>query len=84
MEKLESRTPHLDFLGFELDSQAMEVRLCPTKLHELQTLVHQWVGRKMCERRELESFVGKLAHTSNVVKLAKTFMRRMFELLGGA
>ena len=84
VEKLEGPTPCLEFLGFELDSQAMKVRLSPTKLRELQTLVHQWVGKKTCERRELESLVGKLAHASRVVKPGRTFMRRMFELLGGA
>ena len=84
VEKLEGPTPRLEFLGFELDSQAMEVRLAQTKLRELRTLIHQWVGRRSCVRRELESLVGKLAHAAMVVKPGKTFMRRMFELLGGA
>lgn len=83
IEKLEGPTPRLEFLGFELDSQAMEVRLPPVKLRELQALIHSWVGKKSCERRKLESLVGKLAHASKVVKPGKTFMRRMFELLRG-
>ena len=33
-------------------------------------------------RSELESLVGKLAHACTVVQPGKTFMRRMFELLG--
>ena len=81
IEKLEGPTPRLEFLGFELDSQDMEVRLSLAKLRELQTIIHQWVGRKSCERRELESLIGKLAHASKVVKPGKTFVRRMFELL---
>ena len=84
IEKLEGPTPRLEFLGFELDSQSMEVRLSLSKLQELQALIHSWVGRKSCERRELESLVGKLAHAAKVVKPGKTFMRRMFELLRGA
>ena len=47
-------------------------------------LVHQWVGRKSCERKELESLAGKLAHAFRVVKPGKIFMRRMVELLKGA
>ena len=83
-EKVEGPTPCLEFLGFVLDSQALEVRLSQTKLLELRSTIHQWVGRKTCERRELESLVGKLAHAAKVVKPGRTFLRRMFELLGGA
>ena len=82
-EKVEGPTPCLEFLGFILDSQALEVWLSQTKLLELQSTIHQWVGRKMCERRELESLEGKLVHAAKVVKLRRTFLRRMFELLGG-
>lgn len=83
-EKVEGPTPCLEFLGFVLDSQALEVRLSLTKLQELRSLIHWWVGRRSCERKELESLVGKLAHAAKVVKPGKTFLRRMFELLGGA
>ena len=34
-------------------------------------------------KRELESLVGKLAYTAKVVKSRRTFLRTMFELLGG-
>ena len=84
VEKLEGPTPRLEFLGFELDSEVMEVRLPLTKLRDLQDLIQQWRGRKTCERRELESLVGKLAHAAKVVKPGKTFMRRMFELMTGS
>jgi len=33
--------------------------------------------------KELESLIGKLQHTSNVVRPGRTFMRWMFELLRG-
>ena len=64
IEKLEGPNPCLVLLGFEFDSEAMEVRLSQSKLQELQALhvVHQWVGRKLCERRELELLVRKLTH----------------------
>ena len=81
VEKLEGPTPRLEFLGFELDS---EVRLPLTELRDLQDLIQQWRGRKTCERRELESLVGKLSHAAKVVKPGKTFMRRMFELMTGS
>ena len=83
IEKLEGPTSCLTFLGFQLDSNRMEVRLPHPKLVELLELLQSWVGRRTCRRRELESLVGKLAHASTVVKPGRTFLRRMFELLSG-
>ena len=73
----------LDFLGFTLDSESLITRLPPGKLNELIKLLKQWRGRKACTRRELESLTGKLAHAARVVRPGKTFMGRMFQLLGG-
>ena len=81
--KLEGPTTQLEFLGFELNSDEMVVRLPQRKLTELRALLRQWQGKKQCRRRELESLVGKLAHASRVVIPGRTFTRRMFELLGG-
>ena len=83
IEKVEGPDMCLDFLGFELDSQHMQVRLPLAKLRELQTLLRSWVGRESCVKKDLESLTGKLAHAARVVKPGKTFMRRMYELLSG-
>ena len=77
-EKSEGPDTRLTFLGFELDTMALEVRLPRHKLAELRELSWQWQGKKSCSMKELESLVVKLAHTSQVVQSCKTFMRRMF------
>jgi hypothetical protein len=82
-EKLEGPCTCLKFLGFEIDSNKMEVRLPHCKLQELKILLGQWQGKKSSTKKELESLVGKLAFASRVVKPGKTFLRRMFELLSG-
>ena len=61
-EKLEGPDVQLTFLGLELDSDAMVIRLPEGKLMELKALVQQWLGRKSCKRKDLESLVGKLGH----------------------
>ena len=73
--KLEGPWIHLTFLGFELDSMAMIIRLPLQKLLELQELLQAWRGHMTCTRSDLESLVGKLAHACTVVQLGKTFMR---------
>ena len=74
-EKLEGPDVQLTFLGLELDSDAMVIRLPEGKLMELKALVQQWLGRKSCKRKDLESLVGKLGHACKVVQPGKTFLR---------
>ena len=83
MEKREGPATILGFLGFEIDSVAMTVRLPAEKLEELKARLRVWRGRKGGMRQELDSLVGKLAHASQVVLPGKTFMRRLFELQKG-
>ena len=59
-EKCEDSTTCLIFLGIELDSTNMTVRLPIDKLSELQALISDWVDRKFCTCEQLESSVGKL------------------------
>ena len=72
------------FLGIELNTKEMSLRLPAEKLLELRMLVASWLGMRFCTVKELESLVGKLQHASKVIRPGRTFMRRMFELLKGA
>ena len=78
IEKREGPVTTLEFLGLEVDSGAMEIRLPARKLEEIDSLLQQWRGRKVASRQELDSLVGKLAHASQVVQPGKTFLRRFF------
>ena len=81
MDKLEGPVTQLTFLGFELDSCQMELRLPADKLSSLMALIESWLGRRSCTRKELESLVGSLGHATRVVPSGKTFLCRMYELL---
>ena len=83
-EKLEGPGTKLKFLGIELNTEEMSLRLPAEKLAELRMLVASWLGKRFCTVKELESLVGKLQHASKVIRPGRTFMRRMFELLRGA
>ena len=80
-DKQEGPTTCLEFLGIELDSAQLEMRLSPEKLGRLKELVAAWRGRKSCVKRELQSLVGSLQHACKVVRPGRSFMRRMHELL---
>ena len=74
-------TPVLAFLGIELDSLAQVARLPDEKLQALKELIHSWLPRKWCFRRELESLIGHLHHAAKVVWPGRTFLRHMIDLL---
>ena len=83
MEKLEGPTTCLTFLGIEVDTEAMEVRLPEMKLKSLTSTVKEWYGRKSCTKRELLSFIGLLSHACKVVRPGRRFLRRLINLSTG-
>ena len=76
-DKCEGPKTCLTFLGFELDSVALEIRLPQEKLTRLQSCVEEWRQKKYCKRKDLESLVGQLQHATHVVQPGKSFLRHM-------
>ena len=82
--KCEGPSPCLTFLGIEVDTMAMELRLPQEKLQRLKLLVAKWCQRKSCLRKELESLNGHLSHACKVVKPGKRFLRGLIGRLARA
>lgn len=83
LEKLEGPTTKITFLGIEVDTEEMILRLPSQKLKDLQELIKSWMSKRSCCKRDLQSLAGKLQHACKVVKPGRTFLRRVFELLKG-
>jgi hypothetical protein len=79
--KCEGPDMALVFLGFELDTQAMEVRLPQQKLQRTLHLVQDWLQRRACRKHDLECLLGHLQHAAMVVRPGRTFVQRLTELL---
>lgn len=84
VEKKEGPTTCLTFLGIEVDTVRLELRLPVEKLRRLQALLKRWVNYKCCKKKELESLVGHLHDASNVIRSGRTFTRRLIDLLKSA
>ena len=54
-EKNEGPATHITFLGIEIDTVALEIRLPHDKLSVLKSSLQSWRGRKACRKRELLS-----------------------------
>lgn len=79
--KLEGPTTCLVFLGIELDTVALELRLPAKKLLRLQETISEWAGMKKCTKQDLQSLVGLLHDASIVIRPGRTFTRRLLNLL---
>ena len=79
-EKDEGPASTISFLGLELDSMAMEVRLPQEKLRKLKTILGTWRGRKACRKRDILSLIGSLTHACRAVRPGRCYVRRLIDL----
>ena len=82
-EKVEGPATVLTFLGIEIDSEALTLRLPGEKLSALKQLLAGWRDRRWCRKSELQSLAGKLQYACKVVRPGRSFLRRVFETLRG-
>ena len=80
-EKSEGPATAITFLGIEIDSVAMELRLPQEKLNRVQEELEHWQVKKRCTKQELRSLLGLLKHAATVVRPGRTFLRHLYDLL---
>jgi hypothetical protein len=69
------------FLGIELDSLLMEVRLDASKLALTLNLLENILQKTAIKRRDFESVAGKLNWIAKVVYSGRTFLRRIIDAI---
>ena len=79
-DKLEGPATCITYLGIEIDTVAMTIRLPADKLEKIKSLVRAFAGRRKCTKRELLSLIGLLAFACKVVKPGRIFLRRLIDL----
>ena len=80
LDKLEGPSQVITFLGIEIDSNSFTIRLPLDKLRELRQLVHLWMNRRKCTKRELLSLIGSLSFACKVIRPGRMFLRRLIDL----
>jgi hypothetical protein len=70
-------TTKLTFLGVELDSELMEVRLPKDKLEKLKTILSSFLHTKKVTLIELQSLIGFLNFAYAVVSPGHALLRRI-------
>ena len=68
------------YLGFEINSNNMSIRLPQDKLVDTRRLVGAAQQKKKITKRVLLSLKGSLAFAAKVVKPGRMFLRRLIDL----
>ena len=79
--KVEGPSTRLIFLGIELDSERLELRLPQAKIERLKATLTEWYGRRFPSKRQLQSLIGQLNHAAIVVKPGRTFLRSLIDAM---
>jgi len=79
-EKVEGPSTCLVFLGIELDTVLLEMRLPQDKLQDILSAVRAILERGTVPKRELVSVLGKLSFAARAIPSGRTFLRRLFDL----
>ena len=74
-------TTCLIFLGIEIDTIALELRLPQETLRKLQELLQEWQFKRICTRHSLESLLGYLNHACKAVRPGRSFIGRLIAML---
>lgn len=79
--KLERPTTQLEFLGYILDTDLMQIRLPADKLTRYTAELQHWIHKRHATRKELQSLVGILVHASRVIPHSRSFYQRLLSTL---
>ena len=79
-EKVEGPSTSIIFLGILIDTIRCEIQLPQDKLARVRDRVKKWLQKKCCIKHDLLSLAGQLQHAATVVRLGRTFLRRLFDL----
>jgi len=76
-------TPILTFLGLQLDTIDMMIKIPPNKLYDLETKLSQMLIRKKTTLKELQSLVGSLNFCARAIPSFRAFNRRFYDAMSG-
>lgn len=82
-DKTVEPTTCLTFLGIELDTVAMQMRLPASKLDELRTKVQTTILTPTITLQDLQSIIGLLNFACQVVAPGRAFIRRLIDATVG-
>ena len=81
--KTVSPTTNITFLGYKIDTIAMEVAIPTEKIESYENDIQILLQATGATLRDIRSIVGKLQFVTNVINRGKCFLRRLIDLTVG-
>ena len=78
--KLEGPSTCLSFLGIEVDTENLQLRLPTDKLDKLKSELSRCILRHSITKRELQGLVGLLQFATKVIRPGRPFLRRLYAM----
>ena len=75
--KLERPSPCLTFLGIEVDTVSLQLRLPSDKLANLKDSLNGSIQRRTMSKKDLQKLTGLLQFAKKVVRPGRPFLRRL-------
>ena len=82
--KLVEPTTRATCLGVELDTEKFTVAVPQDKLNDIRQECTQWLSKRSCNKRQLQSLLGKLLYVTKCVRASRPFLNRMLDTLRAA
>ena len=82
-DKTEGPTTKLCFLGLELDSDEMVVRIPKSKIEEIRQKIRVILASKKCSRKQMQSLIGSLNFACRAIVPGRPFCRRLINATCG-
>ena len=79
--KVEGPATTLTFLGIEIDTVSMELRLPQTKLTRLKCTLAEWCSKKSTSKHDLQVVIGLLCDAAQVVPAGRPFIRSLIDAM---
>lgn len=83
LEKTEGPTEVLVFLGLELDSVKMEVRIPLAKIEELVSKIKEMLSKSKAKVKDIQSLIGSLNFCCRAIPPGRPFCRRLIDAICG-
>jgi len=74
-------TAQIIFLGMEIDTVLMVVKITQDKLERLKLMLLSIISKKRIALKELESVTGLMAFCSRAISSSRAFIRRFYDLI---
>ena len=79
--KVEAPSSIITCLGIQIDANKGILSIPDKKLHEIKQLTNYWLQKTFTNRRQLQSYIGKLIAIHRCVKPSRLFINRMLRVL---